>query len=103
MTSQSTIDNTSKIFGLRFRRRREALSLKQGTLAKRAEVSQSMLCHIEGGNGKLTLENFIRISKALEDDPVESLVRYIRGEDITSDVAPDTIVIKGVTYRKAKP
>jgi len=52
--------------GWRFTCRRKELGLRQGVVAARSELSQSLYCMMEGGKRSPTVVALLKIARALE-------------------------------------
>lgn len=73
--------------------------LSQRDVAEKIGVNQSYMTNLETGKARISIERYLRFCDALEIDPAEPIRRYHAGEELYSP--PETIVVRGVTYRKA--
>lgn len=73
-------NQSSKLKFLRqiFIERREELNLSQAALAERLDWDQSYVAKFERGARDLSIEEFVLYAKALEQDPLKVLAKFMK-------------------------
>ena len=70
---------------------RKAAGLTQQTLARRLKKPQSFVAKYEGGERRLDVVEFIRISRALDADPLKLLAAFLgpaKGKPLRAKAGP---------------
>ena len=62
---------------MNIKRRREELGISQKELAKKADISQSMLCDIEKGRCKPSIYTAIKLAKVLQIDDIKFFEQWM--------------------------
>jgi transcriptional regulator with XRE-family HTH domain len=66
---KDTIDPLLVAVGMRIRKLREAWSMSQSELARRAQVDRAYLVGIEQGKRNITIRHLARLARALKTTP----------------------------------
>ena len=69
---------------MNIKRRREELGISQKELAKKADISQSMLCDIEKGRCKPSIYTAIKLAKVLQIDDIKFFEQWMYKHSIKS-------------------
>ena len=62
---------------MNIKKRREELGISQKELAKKADISQSMLCDIEKGRCKPSIYTAIKLAKVLQIDDIKFFEKWM--------------------------
>ena len=62
---------------MNIKKRREELGISQKELARKADISQSMLCDIEKGRCKPSIYTAIKLAKVLQIDDIKFFEKWM--------------------------